>query len=211
MKKQKPINDFKAQAVELKILTVSELDVVHKALDSYLEELFWALKNLSGEKLKKRLRLTKMDYERRFTNNTKKNQNAYRHSFNKLILFIEDQIIKIKPIDKVIEKEIVKKEKGKSEITHYETLLALHYITYKANENLFLQMTKVVELIYYLRREHQPKKIADTVEYKQLKAILQNDKTKRKQLLKSHGVSALTHLKAIGLLGVSDLISSDIQ
>lgn len=209
------------------ILTVSEWESWIKYMKTDLSELHFQLMTTAKGELKKRLRKTQHDYERRFVLNSKQVQNMFRHTYSKVMIFLEEEIEKLQSEEQINkikenlkslhtinknEKELISKNSVKktSEITHYETLIALHYLVYRANSNVKLDMTKIVKLLFFLRREKIDVKISDTSEYKQIKSMFQNDKSKRKPLFKTHGKNASAFLKSIGILDVANLIEKEI-
>ena len=216
------------EAIRSQLLTIPEFESWIKYMGTDLEDLYNELNTTAKGKLKRRLRKTKHEYERRFTINSMHIQNKFRHTYSKVMIFIEEEIDKIERSENLLliksnqkslpsielnEKETasIKGKKNVAEITHYETLIALHYLVYRANSNVKLNMTKIVEFLYFLRREKIKVKISDTSEYKQIKSLFQNDKSKRKSLFKTHGKNASAFLKSIGILEVATLIEREIK
>jgi len=101
--------------------------------------------------------------------------------------------------------------KEKAVQTHYEIAIALHYIVYKANDNTEINKNKLVELLYYLRKENPKSRIENTSEYNQYKEVFGNDDSRRIKILKQHGSKAISFLENLGLNSVADLIRKDLK
>jgi hypothetical protein len=123
----------------------------------------------------------------------------------KMIAEIESRKSEFQKTSKVI------KPKREASQTNYEIAIALHYLVYKANSNLELNKNKLIELLYYLRKETPKSTIENTTEYNQYKDVFGNDESRKVKLLRTHGTKAAIFLESLGLKEVAMCIRKDIE
>ncbi len=220
------------KAVNRGLFTEYEMQSILMSLESDLEEFFWAMDNLSGNELKRSLRQYKQEYQYRFNINSIEDQNGLRHSYNKLMIFIDEEIEKLysssdTPPNIVVsnaepkelapngEDKLALNDEDKSDsstddksATNNEALIALWYLVYKANGDKKLSRDNVTALLYFLRKKKPKSLFENTTEFGQLKELFRDMESPN---FSFYGEKAATFLRDIGLGRVALKIENDIK